>query len=558
MSIHWPIVKRLIRTPRRVVMVDDRRSYTGIEVLVGAMHIAEVIRAKCQTKTVGLLMPTSGAFPMAALAGWMAGKTVVPINYLLKPEEMNYIVRDCGCDTVITAQAMLDFLGSHADACLYAPEGGGGGPPTVMKNLVRLEDIDFKSVPAFEWPKLVGDDELAVLLYTSGTSGKPKGVMLTHGNITANIAQIQAWVHLQPGEGGDVVFGVLPQFHTFGLTVLSLLPLMCGLKVVYTARFIPGRIMKLIREHRPTMMVAIPSMYNALLHAKDTAPEDFFSFRYIVSGGEPLPQVVFDSFREKFGVTINEGYGLTETSPVTNWCRPEEWARGTVGKPLPWIDQRIVGVEGVGGFGGGGKEQKSRRTGEQEKKADGGALSPALLLSSSPVLPPTWQEMPTGHEGEIRMRGPNVMQGYYHLPEETAKAFDEYGYFRTGDIGRFDEEGRLYITGRIKEMLIIGGENVFPREIEEVLNAHPLVKESGVVGKKDPMRGEVPVAFVELKEGSGDRPQGTDLEKTLQMFCRSKLAGYKVPDEIRVLEALPRNPTGKVVRRELKKLVENP
>jgi long-chain acyl-CoA synthetase len=515
MSIHWPIIKRLIRTPRRVVMVDDRRSYTAIEVLVGAMHIADVLRAKCQTKTVGLLIPTSGAFPMAALGAWMAGKTVVPINYLLKPEEMNYIVKDCGCDTVITAQAMLDFLGSNVDACIFAPQGGGGGPPTAMKNLIRLEDIDFKGVPGFEWPTLTSDEELAVLLYTSGTSGKPKGVMLTHGNITANIAQIQAWVHLQPGDGGDVVFGVLPQFHTFGLTVLSLLPLMCGLKVIYTARFVPGRIMKLIREHRPTMMIAIPSMYNALLHAKDTSAEDFYSFRYIVSGGEPLPQVVFDSFRDKFGVTIAEGYGLTETSPVTNWCRPEEWARGTVGKPLPWIDQRIIAIEG----------------------------------------PNIGREQPTGVDGEIRMSGPNVMQGYYHLPEETAKAFDEHGYFRTGDIGRFDEEGRLYITGRLKEMLIIGGENVFPREIEEVLNAHPSVKESGVVGKKDPMRGEVPVAFVEMKDGADGNRLAFD-EKALQSWCRTKLAGYKVPDEIRMVEGLPRNPTGKVVRRDLKKMVE--
>ncbi|HMN41228.1 MAG TPA: AMP-binding protein [Phycisphaerales bacterium] len=535
MSIHWPIIKRLIRSPRRVVMIDDRRSYRAFEVLVGAMHVADVIRARCQTRTVGLLIPTSGAFPMAALAGWMAGKTVVPINYLLKPEEMNYIVRDCGCDTVITAQAMLDFLGSNVDACVFAPEGGGGGPPTAMKNLVRLEDIDFKGVPGFEWPSGAADDDLAVLLYTSGTSGKPKGVMLSHGNIEANIAQIRAWVRLEPGEGGDVVFGVLPQFHTFGLTVLSLLPLTAGLRAVYTARFVPARIMKLIREHRPTMMVAIPSMYNALLHAKDAAPEDFYSLRYIVSGGEPLPRAVFDAFREKFGVTIAEGYGLTETSPVTNWCRPEEWRLGTVGRALPGIDQRIVEIAEVP---------------SAECRVPGGGG-----VSSAKCRVPSWREAPVGHEGEIRMRGPNVMRGYFHLPEETARAFDERGYFRTGDIGRVDEDGFLYITGRLKEMLIIGGENVFPREIEEVLNAHPSVKESGVVGKPDPMRGEVPVAFVELAEGAGDGPQGTGVEKALRSWCRTRLAGYKVPDEFRVVGALPRNPTGKVVRRELNKML---
>ncbi len=594
MSIHWPIIKRLALNPSRVVMVDDKRSYKAIEVLVGAMHIAGALSAKCKTDTVGLLIPTSGAFPMAALAGWMLGKTVVPINYLLKPEEMNYIVRDCGCDTIITAQALVDFLGDGFAACVGQDEIANGkshianedkettphpkpetrDPKPAAPSIIKLDDISFKGMPPlheFHWPKIVPDDKLAVLLYTSGTSGKPKGVMLTHGNITANIQQIREWVHLTKD---DVAFGVLPQFHTFGLTVLSLLPLTVGFKAVYTARFVPGRIIKAFREHRPTLFVAIPSMYNALLHAKDSKPEDFAGIRYLVSGGEPLPQVVFDTFKEKFGVTIAEGYGLTETSPVTNWCRPEEWKRGTVGKPLPRMDQRIVAIEGFGESGGSGLGSRVSGLGSEPSLPKPETRNPK---------PDTWREVPQGQEGEIRMKGPNVMQGYFHLPEETANAFDERGYFRTGDIGRFDADGMLSITGRLKEMLIIGGENVFPREIEEVLNAHPSVKESGVVGKKDPMRGELPVAFVELREeaggaGLGDRVSGlgsdasnpkpetrnpkpdpaSDLEKALIQWCRSKLAGYKVPDEIRVVDALPRNATGKVVRRELKKLLDSP
>lgn len=524
MSIHWPIIRSLARRPHRLAITDDRRSYKGAELLIGAMHLAAHVAPLSQTSTVGLLIPTSGAFPMAALAVWMLGKTVVPINYLLKPEEMNYVIRDCGCDTVITVQAMLDFLGAAADACIYAPQAGGGAGPPTVRHLVRLEDISFRGIPEISWPKLASDDDLGVLLYTSGTSGKPKGVMLSHGNITGNIRQITNWVEFSPDR--DLMFGVLPQFHSFGITVLSLLPLTLGLPVVYTARFVPHRIIKLLREQRPTVLVAIPSMYNALLHVKDAGPDDFKSLRYLVSGGEPLPKSVFDGFRDRFGITINEGYGLTETSPVTNWCRPEEWRPGTVGRPLPEMDERIIEIE-------------------------------------------TGRELPPGVDGEIRMRGPNVMQGYYHLPEETAKAFDDRGFFRTGDIGRFDTDGLLYITGRLKEMLIVGGENVFPREIEEVLNAHPSVKDSGVVGKQDPMRGEVPVAFIELKEA---QPQGAPTpvnspttpntpttvpfdEKSILAFCRQRLAGYKVPDEVRVLEALPRNPTGKVMRRELKKLI---
>jgi long-chain acyl-CoA synthetase len=436
---------------------------------------------------VGVLAPTSAAFPICALAGWMTGKVVVPLNYLLKREELEYVVQDCGTDTIVTVQAMLDFMG-------FAPPA---------KTILRLDDINFKSMPEPTWPASAADEDLAVLLYTSGTSGKPKGVMLTHANIAGNVRQIRNWISI---DANFVFLGVLPQFHSFGMTALTLLPLTAGCKVVYTAKFVPGKIVKLLREHRPDIFIAIPSMYNALLHAKDMAPEDWSSVRYIVSGGEPLPQAVFDGYREKMRVTINEGYGLTETSPCTNWCRPDEWRPHSVGRPLPEIAQRIV------------------------DPATGRVLGP-------------------NQDGEVQMRGPNVMKGYYKLPEQTAGVFTSDGFFKTGDMGRHDLDGHLYITGRIKEMLIVGGENVFPREIEEVLNRHETVKDSGVVGKMDPMRGELPIAFVELREGA------TFDETALRSWCRKSLAGYKVPDEVRLVEALPRNPTGKIMRRELKKML---
>lgn len=488
MSIHWAMIRTLLRRPLRTVYTDDTRSVRGIDVVIGALHVADRLRQVSESQSVGVLLPTGSAFPIAALGAWMLGRTVVPLNYLLSKDELQYVVDDCETDVVVTAGPMLDFMKDSA------PRG---------KTLVRMDELNFKSVPDARWPARVSSDALGVLLYTSGTSGKPKGVMLTHGNIEANIAQIAAHVQFGPT---DVMLGVLPQFHSFGLTVLTLLPAVLGFRTVFTARFVPGKIMGLIRQHKPTVMIAIPSMYNALLHAKTAEPADFASFRYVVSGGEPLPAAVFQGFRDRFGVTLNEGYGLTETAPVSNWCRPHEWRAHSVGNALPWIEQRIVDVD------------------------------------SGRALPP-------GMDGEVRMRGPNVMRGYFKLPEETAKAFDQEGFFRTGDIGRLDDDGHLYITGRLKEMLIVGGENVFPREIEEVLNQHPSVKESGVVGKPDPMRGEQPVAFVELKEG-----QSLD-EKSLLKWCREHLAGYKVPDEIRCVDALPRNATGKVMRRELKKMV---
>lgn len=483
MSVHWPIIRSCLSRPPSTVVIDDQRRYKAIEILLAAFHVADEIDRRTKTGTVGLLLPTSGAFPIAALGVWIAGRTAVPLNYLLKPEELQYVIDDCGTDTVFTVGPMLEFL---------------GGEPHV-ENLVRLESMKFRSFPEPRWPAVATPEDLAVLLYTSGTSGRPKGVMLTHGNLSANVRQVGEWVEFTRR---DVMLGVLPQFHSFGLTVLTLLPLTVGMRAVYAARFVPQKIVRLIREHRPTVLVAIPSMYGALLTVKDATAEDFASLRYVVSGGEPLSEDVFTRFRERFGVTINEGYGLTETSPVTNWCRPHEWRARSVGRALPGVEEVIVD-------------------------------------------PATGRPQPPGVDGEVRIRGPNLMKGYYNLPEETAKAIDADGWLHTGDMGRLDADGHLYITGRIKEMLIVGGENVFPREIEEVLNQHASVGASGVVGLHDPVRGEVPIAFVEPAEGQ------TIDERALLAHCRERLAGYKVPREVRVLEKLPRNPTGKIMRREL-------
>ena len=484
MAVHWTVLRNLMMRPAGVRVTDDRRDYRGVELLAAALHAADAIERACRTRHVGLLLPTSGAFPIAALGAWLAGRVIVPLNYLLKPDELQYVVDDCETDTVVTVGPMLDHLGT-------APR---------VRRLLRLEDIDFRSVPPARWPASAEPGDLACLLYTSGTSGHPKGVMLTHANLAANIAQIRRWIRLSKR---DTLLGVLPQFHSFGLTVLTLLPLAVGPRIVYTARFVPHQIVKLFRAHRPSMFVGIPSMYGALLTVKDAGPEDFASLRLAVSGGEPLPDDVSRRFQERFGVTIAEGYGMTECSPVTNWCRPFEYRPHSVGRALPEIEQWIVD-------------------------------------------PATDRELGTGVDGELRITGPNVMKGYFKLQEETAGAFDRRGRLRTGDMARVDDDGHLFITGRIKEMLIVGGENVFPREIEEAICTHPAVHAAGVVGQHDPVRGETPVAFVELEDG-----RSVD-ERELIVHCRERLAGFKVPRRVIFLDAMPRNPTGKVLRRALR------
>ncbi|MHC4480968.1 MAG: class I adenylate-forming enzyme family protein [Planctomycetota bacterium] len=482
MRIARSIIRRLLLSPRRVCAVDDQRSWKGYELYFAALHVARAIRETTEADHIGIMLPTSGLFPMSMLGTWILGRTCVPLNYLLSPQELEFVIRDAGVDTVVTVTPMLKHV---------APL------PADVKQ-IRLDQMRFAGLPPLRRTPARPDDHLAALLYTSGTSGRPKGVMLTAGNLASNVRQCIEWVGFTRVDG---LVGVLPQFHSFGLTVLTLLPLTVGCKVVYTARFAPRKILDLLHTHRPTAMIAIPSMYNVLLHAKSATADHFSSLKYIVSGGEPLPDSVAKGFRDRFSRTINEGYGLTETGPVTNWCRPQDHRPGSVGMALPQVQEKVVDTEG-------------RSLGPDE-------------------------------EGEVCIRGPNIMAGYYGLPDQTAAVFDDEGYFRTGDMGRIDADGHLYITGRIKEMLIIGGENVFPREIEEVLNAHASVLDSAVIGTTDPSRGEVPLAFVELAEGA-------EFDETaLRSHCREHLAQYKVPREIRLLEKLPRNPTGKIMRRAL-------
>lgn len=466
-------------------MVDDMRSYRGVDLLVAGMHIASLVEAQSSSARVGMLIPTTGAFGAVLYGVLLAGRTAVPLNYLLEHETLDYCVKDCGCDLVIASRRLVEHLGCE-------PKG---------VRVVYLEDLDFRSVPMPRWPACSGRDETAVVLYTSGTSGRPKGVMLTHGNLLSNVKQMKAHVGIEPG---DTLLGVLPQFHSFGITVLTVVPMLEGCRVVYTARFNGAKVAELIDKHSATVYIGIPSMYGAILASKSATRAQFASVRLAMSGAEPLPGDIRDRFLERFGVPVCEGYGLTETSPVTNVLLPHEDRFGTVGRAVPGVKFRVV-------------------------------------------EPETGRDLGVDEDGELRISGPNVMKGYLNLAEESANAFDELGYFRTGDIGRIDSEGFVSITGRLKEMLIVGGENVFPREIEEVLNAHPAVHASGVVGRQDPVRGEVPVGFVELEEDASVEGEA------LVRWCRDRLAGYKVPKHIEVIDALPRSATGKVLRRELSK-----
>ncbi len=498
MSMLWPIVLSCLRNRGKLAVTDDQRRFTYGQILGGSLFLADKIDGVTSREHVGILLPTSGLFPVALLATWFTGRAAVPLNYLLARDEIRYIIEDSGIDTIITVKPMLDYI-------------GGAQVVPAHINIILIEEVDFTGVPPLRWPPVKGHDDLAIILYTSGTSGRPKGVMLSHGNLQCNV---DASIIKAKLSKADTFVGILPQFHSFGMTALTLIPLKVGSHVVYTARFTPKRLVGLIREHRAGIFMAVPSMYAAMLAVKGATAEDFASLRLAISGGEPLPASVFEEFEQRFNVRLLEGYGLTETSPVTTWSVPDRFRRKSVGTALPGVKVLIVDDHD--------------------------------------------NPLPVNTDGEVLITGPHIMQGYHHLPEQTAAVFvdikttDPNGetvrerYFRSGDFGRLDEDGFLYITGRKKEMLIIAGENVFPREIEEVLNKHPSVLDSAVIGKMDDLRGELPVAYIELQEGA------TFDETQLRTWCRENLAQFKVPREITVLPALPRNPTGKIMRRQLK------
>lgn len=502
MSLLWPILRNGLFNAKRIAAVDDTRSYSYAETVGGAFFVAEDIQTNTSRPNVGVMLPTCGAFGITLLGSWIAGRTVVPFNYLLGKAELQHCITDSDVDTIYTVQPLIDHLVKTV---------GEDWLPKGVKVRKIGDDFKFTGFPEPVLPPFYGRNDTAVILYTSGTSGMPKGVELTHWNLQSNVKGIIDHYNMT---SKDVFLGVLPQFHSFGLTVGTLLPLFTGAKSVYSARFVPKKIVSLIKEHHPTITAMVPSMYRALLNSKDLDPEDMAGMRGAISGGEALPKAVAEAYLERFSIRLMEGYGLTETAPVSNCNIPTACRAGSVGKPIPGVRNIIVDED------------------------------------ENPV--------PTGVDGEILISGSNVMQGYYKKPDATNEVFTRVTSFsrtkpalafKTGDIGHVDAEGYLFITGRRKELIITAGENVSPTEIEDVLCLHEQVNAAGVIPQKDEARGEVPIAFVEPAEGVDKAAINT---MALRTFCRDHLPPHKVPREVFVIDELPRNPTGKIMRRSLK------
>ncbi len=477
--------------PGEMAIVDDRRTLTFGQLRHGSNLMAgHLDKLAGDEQRIGLLLPQSSAFAVAFGGVRWSSRVAVPLNYLLRPRELLDICQDAGLKTVLT----IHYFEEHAQALKAAGF-----------QVIFMEDLSFKKIP---WPRRLPKrkpDDLAVILYTSGTSSSPKGVMLTSGNLDANAAD--AIAHAQFNRQMTFL-GVLPMFHALGLMAGFLVPLSLGCRVIYQARFTPSATLDLIVKHKIQVLVAVPTMYALLANCKSVARESLASVMYAISGGEPLPRALLEKYKSDFGIDMLEGFGLTETSPMVSFCLPWAHKPGSVGKPLPNVELRVVNE------------------------------------AETPLGP--------NQDGELWIRGRNVMKGYLNKPAETAAVLTDDGWFKTGDIARVDEDGFLYITGRKKELIIMAGEKIAPYEIEEVIRQHPAVLLTAVIGVKDPQRGEVPVAFIQLEPGLVEKPTAQDI----RAFVRQRLAPYKMPRDVYFMDDLPRSPAGKILKRALRVPVE--
>lgn len=464
---------------------------------------------------VAVLLENRPEYLYAYYACHRIGVVVVPINNFMKGEEIRYILDDCQVHTVLTSSKYY-----HAEI-----KNVLGKLPNVKNVIVcpSSEDdpaLDDSSHDAsvMSWPSVMEkasseppkptspfqEKDLAVIIYTSGTTGRPKGAMLSHYNLYSNA---NSSCHSLEITKKDKLLLFLPMFHSFTELVCMIIPIFKGLTIVLVEKIDRIEIRAAIKRYFPTIMAGVPSVYNALLGAKLNLLQRLLNpIRVYISGAAPLPVEVLGKFEEKFRRPLLEGYGLSEASPVVS-VNPLHLERkaGSVGLPVKDVELRIVDDEG--------------------------------------------NPLDVNQDGEITVRGPNVMMGYYNLPEETDNTIKD-GWLYTGDVGHIDEDGYLYIVERKKDMLIYRGCNIYPREVEEVLYKHPAVMDAAVVGVPDAARGEIPKAFIVLKENE------TATEKELKKFCMEHMARYKVPKLFSFETELPRTPTGKVLKKELRKRVE--
>jgi long-chain acyl-CoA synthetase len=514
------------RAPERdaIRYFDETLSYGELNALADRFATLLSTRGVEKGDRVAVYTQNNPQFPLAQYGAWKRGAIVVPLNPMLKAKELDYHLNDSGAKVLVCLEGLYAdvakevvpstnvehvFTTSELD---FLPEEER---PEILANTERqrfedtedLLEVLRETEPDAEAREQVSPDDVAYLVYTSGTTGQPKGTMETHSNIAFNSEVYRVW--MQIGDD-DSVFGAAPLFHITGLIGHVTLAGIAGVPLVLFHRFDPGEALRLIDKWRPTMTIASITAFIAMMSAPGSEGVDLSSLTKCYSGGAPVAPSIVDQFEEKFGVYIHIAYGLTESNSPTHFVplgerAPVDEVSGalSVGVPVPNCEARLVSVE-----------------------------DPS-------------QEVPVGEPGEFAAKGPMIFEGYWNKPEETEEAFAD-GYFLTGDVAVMDEEGWFYIVDRKKDMINVSGYKVWPREVEDVLYTHEQVKEAAAVGIPDEYRGETVKAFVALME------EDTVSEEELIAHCKEQMADYKYPRQIEFMEELPKTATGKFLRRELR------
>ncbi len=461
---------------------------------------------------VGVMLPNVPEFPVAYYGVLRAGAIVVPMNVLLKRREIAFYLEDSG------AKLLLAWHGFAAEARAGAEDAAANPievePETFAALLAKHDSaVPFRRIATKRNSRTgvveTEDGDTAVILYTSGTTGKPKGAELTHANLLRN-ADVSARTtsEIQPG---DVVLGALPLFHSFGQTVAMNASLKVGACLTLVPKFDPGEALATMQRDRVTHFYGVPTMFGALLHHPERESYDTSALRTCITGGASMPVEVLRGFEDAFGAKVMEGYGLSETSPVACSNHPDrERKAGSIGTPIEGVEMKVVDEDDA--------------------------------------------EVPQGEVGEIVIRGHNIMKGYWRRPDATAEAM-RGGWFHSGDMARVDEDGYFHIVDRKKDLIIRGGYNVYPREVEEVLYEHPKIREAAVVGVPHDEWGEEIGAAVVLMEGESLSPE------EVSAYVKDRIAAYKYPRLVWFLDELPKGPTGKILKREIEtptKLADQP
>jgi long-chain acyl-CoA synthetase len=474
---------------RPAIKLDDQGLTYG-QLDEAAARVAGILRAQGVQPgdRVAVQLPTVPFFPIVFYGALRLGAVVVPLNPLLKDREIGYHLSDSGARVIVAWHAI-------SDAARWGSEEAGAVclsvAPGEFEQRLGAADPVREVVPR-------ADDDTAVIIYTSGTTGTPKGAMLTNANLAATARTARDLCDIRPG---DVTLATLPLFHVFGMSSVMNAAVVGRAMLTMVPRFEPGSALEVIQRDRATLFGGVPTMFTALLHHPDRERFDVSTLTLCVSGGASLPVEVLRGFDEAFGCNVLEGYGLTETTGMATFNTPDrERKPGSIGVPIGGSEIRVVDDDD--------------------------------------------RDVSQGDPGELVMRGPFVMKGYWKRDDATEQVMRD-GWFHTGDIARFDDDGYLYIVDRKKDLIIRGGYNVYPRELEEVMYEHPAVREAAVVGIPHESLGEEVGAAVALNPGAEATPG------ELRLFMKERVAAYKYPRLIWLVDELPKGPTGKILKREI-------